>query len=404
MKFVFTSRLLALIATALLVSSGPLPVLAQAVDGPPVILSQPAGQSVVTGSDVVFGTEAEGLSPFRFQWRVNGTNISTATNATLVITNVQSRHWGVYSVVVSNSLGSATSAGASLIVDADLVFQILALQTNAGVAIEHNSLTGDDRGGIAVSPVNVFVTGDGTGSSPATGRFPIDTLTGGGIAPRFYDALTSNLRTETVYTLGNGASPIQYQNFTLSATTVNSLIAIDGVTGDLTATRINLSTNIPISNSSGIFAGYDRIVIYNNTSSRAYNISLPSGLVTDLGNIGGLTRNSSESWAFWGVAEYFAGSIHLLYGANTSVNGVFGSTVTRLRLSDRSVSYPLGPIPNGLGDMASFTFSLSRSRWFFHLEGSSIFRSPSSNPDETVGSAKAAFTTEAAYQIGRAHV
>ena len=50
-------------------------------------------------------------------------------------------------------------------------------------------MTGDDRGGIAVSTTNVFYTGDG-----ATGRFALN-LSGGVSTGYQYDALTSNLRT-----------------------------------------------------------------------------------------------------------------------------------------------------------------------------------------------------------------
>ncbi len=370
---------------------------AQGTDAVPGFTLEPLSQSVASGETVFFDVAASGAAPLSYQWRINGTNLSLATNSSLTITNVQPRHWGNYTVVAANSLGAATSSVASLVVDADLVFRILGLQTNSSVAVEHNRITGDDRGGIAVSADNVFVTGDGTGSSVVTGRFPIDNLGGGTALTQGFDALTSNLRTETVYTLGDGANPIQYANFSLSANSVNSLIEINGATGQLTGQRINLSTNIPISTSSGIFAGFDRVVIYSGANSRVYDIRLPSGVVTDLGSIGFISKQGSESWAFWGVVEYFAGSLHLLYAQNGFIGDVFGSGIARTRVADRTTTFLLGPIPSpGLSDMASFTFSVSRSRWLFHHEGTSIFRS-SGNPDETVGSAKASFTTDAGY-------
>jgi uncharacterized repeat protein (TIGR01451 family) len=379
-------------AVALVLALGIAVPAAWGVDGPPVIVLEPESQSVVSGSTVSFEVAATGAAPLSYRWRQNGTNFPGGTNAILTITNVQPRHWSSYAVVVTNSFGAMTSAVASLTVDADLVFRILALQTNSFVAVEHSGITGDDRGGIAVSADNVFVTGDN-----ATGRFPIDNLGGGTSLGRMYDALTANLRTDTVYSLGNGASPIQYPNFSLSASSVNSLLEIDGVTGQLTGQRINLSTNIPISTSCGVFAGYDRVVIYNGANSRVYDIRLPSGAVTDLGTPGSLSRQSSESWAFWGVAEYFAGSIYLLYVQSVFSDGISGTAIGRTRLADRTTTQLLGPIPSpGLSDMASFTFSVSRSRWFFHHEGNSIFR-PTGSADETVGSAKASYTTEAGY-------
>ena len=369
----------------------------QGNEGPPVIAVEPVGQSVVTEDVVTFQVEAIGAAPLRYQWRQNGTNLPGSTNASLVISNAQPRHWGNYTVLITNALGAVTSSVATLIVDAGLVFRVLTLQTNSAVAVEHSSITGDDRGGIAVSADNVFVTGDGSGAVVVTGRFPLDNLAAGTALGQGFDALTSNLRTETVYSLGNGANPLQYGP-PLSASSVNSLLEIDGVTGQLTGRRINLSTNIPISTSSGVFAGYDRVVIYNSANTRVYDIRLPSGAVTDLGSPGSLSRQGSEAWfAFWGVAEYFAGSIHLLYAQNVFVDGVSGTAIGRTRLADRTTTQLLGPIPSpGLGDMHSFTFSVSRSRWFFHNEFGSIFR-PTGGPDETVGSAKASFTTEAGY-------
>jgi hypothetical protein len=49
-------------------------------------------------------------------------------------------------MIAANALGSVTSSVATLIVDADLVFRILGLQTNGAVAVEHEAFTGDDRG------------------------------------------------------------------------------------------------------------------------------------------------------------------------------------------------------------------------------------------------------------------
>src|SRR5690242_3063798 len=209
-------------AVCLVVQLLPGTVLGQ--EGFPTIETQPSSLSVSSGAAATFTVSATGLAPLGYQWTLNGTNLPATTNETLSITSVQIRDWGNYAAVVSNSLGRATSTVARLTVDANLVFRVLALQTNAAIAIEHNPLTGDDRGGIAVSTSSVFVTGDGTTGSnfdPVTARFPIDTLTGGASIGRGYDALTSNLRTETVYSLGNGATPIQYTDSVLNPNVVN---------------------------------------------------------------------------------------------------------------------------------------------------------------------------------------
>jgi hypothetical protein len=55
-----------------------------------------------------------GLSPFSFQWLLNQTNVSGATNASLTLTNVSPAEVGVYTVAITNSLGGLISNGAIL--------------------------------------------------------------------------------------------------------------------------------------------------------------------------------------------------------------------------------------------------------------------------------------------------
>ena len=82
----------------------------------PVITAQPQGWSVNAGSNVAFSVTATGTSPLAYQWRLNGTNIASATASGWGLTNVQSRDEGSYSVVVTNVAGSATSSNAILAV------------------------------------------------------------------------------------------------------------------------------------------------------------------------------------------------------------------------------------------------------------------------------------------------
>ena len=80
----------------------------------PVITTHPVTQSAPVGSAVTFSVSARGTPPLRYQWRRNGTNLSGANSATLVLPNVQLSQGGSYSVVVTNSSGSATSQSALL--------------------------------------------------------------------------------------------------------------------------------------------------------------------------------------------------------------------------------------------------------------------------------------------------
>lgn len=84
----------------------------------PDITAQPQSQSVSVGSNVTFSVSATGFGTLHYQWNFNGTNLANATNATLGLTNLQTIQTGIYSVVVTNSLGSVTSAVVTLTVTA----------------------------------------------------------------------------------------------------------------------------------------------------------------------------------------------------------------------------------------------------------------------------------------------
>ena len=86
----------------------------------PVICEQPWGYSSVPGQKVSFLVRASGTAPLSYQWKKGGVNLSNdgrisgATTATLTLTNVQASDAGSYTVVVSNSVGNATSDAATL--------------------------------------------------------------------------------------------------------------------------------------------------------------------------------------------------------------------------------------------------------------------------------------------------
>jgi hypothetical protein len=92
---------------------------------PPSITVQPVGQRVLMGSSGSFTVSVSGTPPFSYQWRFNGTNLLNATNAAYAIQAVAATNTGKYSVVVTNSAGSATSSNALLTV---IVPPTLALQ------------------------------------------------------------------------------------------------------------------------------------------------------------------------------------------------------------------------------------------------------------------------------------
>ncbi|MGH7971529.1 MAG: FG-GAP-like repeat-containing protein, partial [Limisphaerales bacterium] len=84
----------------------------------PIIADQPQSQSDVAGANATFVVTATGTSPLDYQWHFGAANLplSGETNATLVLTNVQTAIAGNYTVVITNSQGAVTSAVATLTV------------------------------------------------------------------------------------------------------------------------------------------------------------------------------------------------------------------------------------------------------------------------------------------------
>ena len=86
----------------------------------PVIAVPPQSRSVPVGSTATFAVTAvstfPGNGPLTYQWLRSGTNLPGATNSNLTLVNVQPVDSGNYSVRVSNTAGSTTSATASLTV------------------------------------------------------------------------------------------------------------------------------------------------------------------------------------------------------------------------------------------------------------------------------------------------
>ncbi len=90
------------------------------VNEAPVIISQPADLNVGTGNPAIFSVTATGIPAPTFQWRKNGTfiadgpNVNGTQTSQLEILAASASDAGAYSVVVTNSEGSAISQDAIL--------------------------------------------------------------------------------------------------------------------------------------------------------------------------------------------------------------------------------------------------------------------------------------------------
>lgn len=159
----------------------------------PVVTSAPANQALAPGSTATFTVVATGTSPLSYQWRKGGSPIAgnpSAATATLTLSGISLADAGSYDVVVTNAVGTATSASASLSITAASATQIY--YTGGTYLQDFNSLpsTGSytfSATGAAVVPV-------------AAG--PINAANAGGWAFSNYGSVSSAAK----FAVGNGSS------------------------------------------------------------------------------------------------------------------------------------------------------------------------------------------------------
>ncbi|MFM9080642.1 MAG: beta strand repeat-containing protein, partial [Opitutaceae bacterium] len=84
---------------------------------PPTIATAPAATTINQGQNATLSVSVTGTEPFTYQWRRNGTAIEGATAASLALSAVQASAAGSYTVTVTNSAGSVTSAAGVLTVN-----------------------------------------------------------------------------------------------------------------------------------------------------------------------------------------------------------------------------------------------------------------------------------------------
>lgn len=117
----------------------------------PTILTQPASLTVTAGQSASFSASAGGSGPFTYQWRKDAAAIAGAISSTLSLTGVQSADAGDYTLSVSNSVGSVTSAAATL--------TVLAAQIAPIILVQPSSVTVAQG---ATTTLSVTATGTGT--------------------------------------------------------------------------------------------------------------------------------------------------------------------------------------------------------------------------------------------------
>ena len=177
----------------------------------PAITTQPASQSVVTGSTATFTVTATGGAPLAYQWKKNGTDISGANSSTYT-TPVTSMgdNAAVFAVVVSNSAGTATSTEANLAVTA---------------TAEAPTVTTQPADQTVITGASASFSVSATGTSPLDYQWKKDGIAISGATASTYTIAATSLTDSAVFTVvvSNSAGTATSSNATL--TVADALVA-----------------------------------------------------------------------------------------------------------------------------------------------------------------------------------
>ncbi len=250
------------------------------------------------------------------------------------------------------------------------------LSTDNCTVVDHDSASGDDRGGIAVAGDYAYYTGD-----IRTVRFDGSNLGNQTNLSTTLDGIVSDLDTGYLYSLAT-ESDTPFVN-SCSGQDLDRLLRLDPADGSV---QDSIMLSEPILGSAlcyysyysmpGMFAGPGFMLL---VLDRVYLIDFTSGAVLDLAERpADYAPYPCENWASWGIAEHYQGEFSLVYRNQSS------NTIARTTLAN--VTTTVGTFTN-LSDMCSLTGSPSTSRWFFHHEGGSQFGGGS----ETMGACDATF-------------
>jgi Concanavalin A-like lectin/glucanases superfamily/Immunoglobulin domain len=90
---------------------------AQQVDAnsfkPFLVVTPPQSQTVAQGTNLNLAINVQGPAPINYQWQLNGTNITGATNSTLVVSNIQPAQSGQYRVQLTGGGAQYTNSTVS---------------------------------------------------------------------------------------------------------------------------------------------------------------------------------------------------------------------------------------------------------------------------------------------------
>ncbi len=239
----------------------------QSATGSPAIVTQPAGQSAPVGGNASFTVSASGNATLTYQWFKGDDDIPGATTATLALTNVQAADAATYTVVITNGVGSVTSAGATLVL--------------TGIA---PSITTPPPARIAAagSTVTFTVTAAGSPTLAYQWRKGTTNLVNGG---NVSGATTATLLLSNVQA-GDAATDynVVVTNSVSSATSANAALTVNAAAPFVVTP--------PAAQSVTTGSPFTLTVVATGTAPLAYQWRKDTGALVDGGNIAGATTAS----------------------------------------------------------------------------------------------------------------
>ena len=173
------------------------------------IVAQPQSQTVPAGGAALFTVTAMGKAPLGYQWQFNGTALTGATNTNLTLGNVQPANGGSYTVVVTNSSASVTSAVA-----------VLTVLVPPAITTQPQSLTN-------VTGTTASFNGTATGGTPLNYQWRLNgvNLANGG---RLSGATTGTLTISNVQPADAGSYILVVTNGAGAATSAVATLTVNG--------------------------------------------------------------------------------------------------------------------------------------------------------------------------------
>jgi hypothetical protein len=236
------------------------------------------------------------------------------------------------------------------------------------MTVDHNSITGDDRGGILISDTNVYILGDN-----GVGRYNLDLQNGTYLAVD-NDAMFNDLTTKKIYSFSNAANEFPSTNMAGSFD-ATKIIELD-VNLVPTGNEVVLSESVTIGyagNQALMMSGFSEMA-FSDVNNVFHKMNILTGELTNMGTHNMISPYGSENWMDWGILGFDGTDYHAFYFSNNTYELVDYNFGTMTETAIESIS--------DWSDLASFTVDQETNRLYFHYEGSTTTFGGS---DETLG-------------------